>query len=101
MFGVDSVKGVLVVSLNINHDLTNFLTVLEEQIEDIDNPLAWRAAVALRTLLLAWARLQDETADDRQRTEIEHIAMEWGRHARNFLPTVAKDMSVGSDDVRQ
>ena len=98
MFGVDSVKGVLVVSLNINHELSDFLDVLEEQINDLDDPLARRAAVALRTLLLAWARLQDDTAENRHRAELEDIAAQWGRHARNFLPAIARDMNVGSGD---
>lgn len=95
MFGVDNVNGVLVVSLNINHELSDFLDILEDQSEDLDNELARRAAVALRTLLLAWARLQDETAENRERAEIEHISVQWGKHARNFLPAIARDMNVG------
>lgn len=95
MFGVDNVNGVLVVSLNINHELSDFLDILEDQSNDLDNELARRSAVALRTLLLAWARLQDETAENRDRAEIEHIAVLWGKHARNFLPAIARDMSVG------
>ena len=98
MFGVDNVKGVLVVSLNINHELCEFLDVLEEQSDDLDDPLARRAAVALRTLLLAWARLQDDTAENRHRAELEDIAAQWGKHARNFLPAIARDMNVGSGD---
>ncbi|MDE0066990.1 MAG: ATP-binding protein [Acidimicrobiaceae bacterium] len=94
MFGVDNVNGVLVVSLNINHELFDFLEVLEDQSEDLGDPLARRAAVALRTLLLAWARLQDETAENRDRAELEHIAVQWGKHARHFLPGIAKDMNV-------
>lgn len=94
MFGVDNVNGVLVVSLNINHELSDFLEVLEEQSEDLNDRLARRAAVALRTLLLAWARLQDETAENRDRAELEHIAVQWGKHARNFLPGIARDMNV-------
>ena len=98
MFGVDNIDGVLVVSLNINHELSDFLDVLEEQSEDLDDHLARRAAVALRTLLLAWARLQDETAENRDRAELEHIAVQWGRHARNFLPAIARDMNVEDGD---
>ena len=40
MFGVDSVKGVLVVSLNINHELSDFLDVLEEQ-ESTTSMIPW------------------------------------------------------------
>ena len=98
MFGVDRVEGILVVSLNINHDLFNFLDVLEDQTDDLDNPLARRAAVALRTLLIAWARLQDDTADNRHRAELEDIASQWGRHARNLLLEIARDMNVGNVD---
>ena len=96
MFGVGSVKGVLVVSLNINHGLFEFMDVLEQRSAELGDPLARRAAVALRTLLLAWARLQDETANPRDRDELEHIAMQWGKHARMIL-TLAEEMGVGDD----
>ena len=98
MFGVDRVEGVLVISLNINHDLFNFLDVLEDQSDALDDPLARRAAVALRTLLIAWARLQDDTADHRHRAELEDIASQWGKHARNLLLEIARDMNVGNVD---
>ena len=98
MFGVDRIKGVLVIALNINHELFNFLDVLEDELEDLDDPLARRAAVALRTLLIAWARFQDETAENRHRAELEDIASQWGRHARNFLSEMTRDMTVGDTD---
>ena len=98
MFGVDSVKGTLVVSLNINHELTEFLGVLEQRSDELEDPLARRGAVALRTLLLAWARLQDETAEGRDRAELESVAMQWGRHARAFLPALAKELNIGDDE---
>ena len=86
------------IALNINHELFNFLDVLEDELEDLDDPLARRAAVALRTLLIAWARFQDETAENRHRAELEDIASQWGRHARNFLSEMTRDMTVGDTD---
>lgn len=97
MFGVDSVKGVLVVSLNINHELSEFMGVLEQRSDDLGDPLARRGAVALRTLLLAWARLQDETANANDRGELEHIAMQWGKHARTFLPKLVEELGGEGD----
>ncbi len=99
MFGVDSVKGTLVVSLNINHELSEFLEVLEQRSDALKDPLARRAAVALRTLLLAWARLQDETAEGHDRAELESVAMQWGKHARAFLPELAEELNIGDDDT--
>lgn len=99
MFGVDSVKGTLVVSLNINHELSEFVEVLEQRSDELEDPLARRAAVALRTLLLAWARLQDETGEGHDRAELESVAMQWGKHARAFLPGLAKELNVGDNDI--
>ena len=98
MFAVDSVKGTLVVSLNINHELSEFLDVLEQQSNELEDPLARRGAVALRTLLLAWARLQDETAEGHDRAELESVAMQWGKHARAFLPALAGELNFGGGD---
>ena len=86
MFGVDSVKGTLVVALNINHELSEFLDVLEQQSDKLEDPLARRGAVALRTLLLAWARLQDETAEGRDRAHLEDVAMQWGSACSSLPP---------------
>ena len=82
MFSVKSRGGVLIVLLNINHRLYQYLQILEG-LEG--NQVAHQDAVAILTLVLAWARMEDEITREDERKETEHTAMQWGRQAEEFL----------------
>ena len=92
MFAVDSKAGVLIVSLNIDHPLHQYLELLEQRSEDPLDPLAHSGAVAIRTLLLAWARLEDQIEDRSRRQDVQQIAMDWGREARSMVEQVRREM---------
>ena len=85
MFRVRNPSGVLIVELNINHQLYEFLEFLERDAEDNDNPTARRAAIAIRTLLLAWARMQDHIESPERRQNVQQIALQWGEQANEVL----------------
>ena len=82
MFSVKRRGGVLIVLLNINHRLYQYLQILEG-LEG--NSVAYQDAVAILTLVLAWARMEDEITREDERKETEHTAMQWGRQAEEFL----------------
>lgn len=88
MFNVRKPAGTLFVNLNINHDLYEFLNILNDNAVESDDPQVRRAAVGIRTLLLAWARMEDhiELTEDRQR--VQAIAARWGQHAGEVLRRV-------------
>ena len=94
MFSVDSAGGEIIVSLNTEHPLYRFLSVLEERSEDLSDPLARESAVAIRTLLLAWARLEDQIEMADRRQVVEDIAQSWGREARDILSDLASDLET-------
>ena len=99
MFSVDSVEGVLVVALNIDHELYEFVRVLEHHSNNgLNDPWARRAAVGIRTLLLAWARLEDGVQEKEKRREIQRLTAEWGAHASAFLPQVTAEMEQEEAD---
>ena len=85
MFSVHNPGGTLFVKLNINHQLYEFLKVLQEDAEEHDNPAAYRAAVGIRTLLLAWARMEDHIEDPDRRQRVQQIALQWGEQASDVL----------------
>ena len=98
MFSVDNVDGVLVVSLNIEHELHEFLEVLEHHTDDgLEDPWARRAAVGIRTLLLAWARLEDGVDDRAKRRDLQRVTAEWGEHAAAFLPQLADEFEADAE----
>ena len=85
MFSVRSRGGVLFVHLNIVHELYEFVSFLEER----SDAWAHQAAIALRTLLLAWARMEDQTTNRDQRQDVQRTAQRWGEHATAILPQLS------------
>ena len=85
MFSVRNAGGILFVNLNINHELYEFLKILEEDAQENDNPAAYKAAVGIRTLLLAWGRMEDHIETSERRQRVQQIASQWGEQASDVL----------------
>lgn len=84
MFDIRSRAGKLFVILNDRHPAKDGLfELLHEDEEDSS-----RALKALKLLLEAWARLEDE-AEAKQRQVLEDVRSDWGRIARDFLQEAA------------
>ena len=85
MFNGRSRGGVLFLGLNINHQLYDFLRILEQDALENDNPVARKAAVGIRTVLLAWGRMEDHIEDSERKQRIQQIASQWGEQANDVL----------------
>lgn len=95
MFSVRSRGGVLIVTLNVKHGLHEFVKFLESREGDEQ---AHRGAVAILTLFLAWARMEDQIEREDERIEVQDIAMRWGRQARDVLKQLVTEADDGDDD---
>jgi len=81
-FSVRSKGGAIIVYINSNHEAAkHFYDLLAESGEDTSN----EALQGLKILLCAWARMEDETLDPRQKARLGDIRTDWGRMARDFL----------------
>ncbi|WP_181893071.1 ATP-binding protein [Falsiruegeria mediterranea] len=81
IFDLSSDRGEYFIKLNTKHPAYgNFIELLKEDGKDADSP----ALVALKLLLTAWARMEDE-ADDKQLELLQDVRIEWGKIARDFL----------------
>lgn len=87
MFSVRSNQGVLHIYLNTEHAIYDLLSHIED-----DSPSALKAGdplfesvVAIRLLLSAWARMEDQTDARNDRMRIQNTAQDWGRHAEKML----------------
>ena len=74
-----SQSGVLVVKLNINHPAYDYLEFLENQAGSENNEQDSRPASALRLIILALARMEDEIQDQRTRVDFQDTCRRWGR----------------------
>lgn len=79
IFDVRSKAGTIIIMINTKHSASDHLFALLKS-EDEEHP----ALKALKLLLTAWARLEDEAGDNR-RQQLEDIRTDWGRIARDFL----------------
>jgi len=86
IFDVKSKAGTIIVLLNSRHPASKDLfELLRESNSEADTP----AFKALKLLLSAWGRLEDEAGDQR-RQQLEDIRADWGRIARDFLQAAAE-----------
>lgn len=86
IFDVKSKAGTIIVLVNSRHPASKDLfELLRESGSEADTP----ALRALKLLLSAWGRLEDEAGDQR-RQQLEDIRADWGRIARDFLQAAAE-----------
>jgi hypothetical protein len=82
MFDVKSKAGTLIILINTKHPAReHFFDLLKQQGAESDTP----AQKALKLLLSAWARLEDESAGTGRKQILEDARQDWGRLARDFL----------------
>ena len=74
-----SQTGVLIVKLNINHPAYRYLQMLEEQATWGDNTDGATAAIGLRLMILALARMDDEFQDPKAKRDFQNTCYQWGR----------------------
>jgi hypothetical protein len=87
MFNVRSNQGVLHVNLNTEHHIYDLLKHIEDDIDknaDESDP-AFQASVAIRLLLISWARMEDQTEAREERMQIQNIATNWGHQSEKLL----------------
>ena len=87
MFNVRSNQGILHINLNIDHPIYDLLRHFEDLLNesDDDDTSVFQAIVAIRLLLLSWARMEDQTESQSDRMHIQDIAMNWGRQADKVM----------------
>jgi hypothetical protein len=87
-FSIASRGGAIIVTVNQAHPASPLLLgLLEASNTDTDS----EALRALKLMLCAWARLEDETRSDKLRQQYVDVRDEWGRMARQFLAAASED----------
>lgn len=87
VFNVRSNHGVLHINLNTDHPIYDLLKHIEGRLDEKgdENDPAFLSTVAIRLLLLSWARMEDQTVPLEERTRIQDITMNWGRQVHKFI----------------
>ncbi|MBS8225753.1 ATP-binding protein [Vannielia litorea] len=81
IFDLAQERGEYFIKLNTRHPAyKNFIELLREDEASEDSP----ALVALKLLLTAWARMEDE-ATDRELDMLQDVRLSWGQIARDFM----------------
>jgi hypothetical protein len=82
MFDVSLKGGTIIILINSRHPAReHFFDLLKKEGAETDTP----AQKALKLLLSAWARLEDEAAGSGRKQHLEDARQDWGRLARDFL----------------
>jgi hypothetical protein len=82
MFDIRLKAGTIIILINSRHPAReHFFDLLKIEGTEADTP----AQKALKLLLSAWARLEDEAAGSGRKQVLEDARSDWGRLARDFL----------------
>ena len=82
MFDIKQKSGTLIILINKKHPASDhFFDLLKQEEAEADTP----AQKALKLLLSAWARLEDESIGTGRKQILEDTRQDWGRLARDFL----------------
>ena len=74
--------GSIIVTINTNHPASKYLyEILEASEEDTTS----KALDALKLILCAWSRMEDETQSEKRKNMLADIRADWGRMTRDFL----------------
>jgi hypothetical protein len=80
-FSVRPKGGKIMIILNINHPVHSKLIELLEK----DDEQGSNAFDALKLLIMAWARYEDQQPDGEQKDRTQEARADWGRMAKRFL----------------
>jgi hypothetical protein len=87
-FSVSSKGGSIIITVNKQHPVApNLIGLLEES----ENALSDKALMALKLILCAWARLEDETQNPKLKQQYVDFRDSWGRIARDFFSVAYDD----------
>jgi hypothetical protein len=81
-FSVSSRGGSIIVTVNQEHPVSTYLIGL---LEESENVLSDKALLALKLMLCAWARLEDETQNPQLRQRYTDFRDNWGRLTKDFF----------------
>lgn len=84
-FSVRPKGGKIMIILNINHPVYPKLIELLEKDDEQGNNQENNAFDALKLLIMAWARYEDQQPDGEQKNRTQEARADWGRMAKRFL----------------
>jgi Histidine kinase-, DNA gyrase B-, and HSP90-like ATPase len=87
-FSVASRGGAILVTVNKEHPVSKLLLGL---LENAEGETSNAALTALKLMLCAWGRLEDESRNDKLRQQYVDVRDEWGRMTRQFLMSAYED----------
>ena len=96
IFSVRGEGGVLNVRLNINNHIYELINMVDEEAENNENPAVRNAAIAIRALILSWARMEDGTENLERKMDLQGMSERWGKAVHRILENLNIDNDVTS-----
>lgn len=80
MFDVSSAGGIIQLTFNTRHEVHSKVFAEFQKETDV-NPLAREVL----SMMIAWARMEDEAGSEKLRSYLEEVRQNWGRMAKDFF----------------
>ena len=97
IFSVRGIGGVLNVRLNINNHIYELIKLVDEEAEANENTVARSAAIAIRAMILSWARLEDGTENWERKMELQEMSEKWGKTLHRILDNLEIESPISDE----
>lgn len=98
IFSVRGTGGVLNVRLNINNHIYELINAVDQEAENHENEVARNAAIAIRALILSWARMEDGTEDVDRKMALQEMSERWGKAVHRILGNLEIQQTMQGTD---
>ena len=85
IFSVRGEGSILNVRLNINNHIYELIKLVDQEAETNDNSVARSAAIAIRAMILSWARMEDSTESSERKMQLQEMSEKWGKSVHRIL----------------
>ena len=98
IFSVKGAGGVLNVRLNINNHIYELIKLVDKEADNNENTVARSAAIAIRAMILSWARMEDGTENWERKMELQEMSEKWGKSVHRILANLEIENAITDED---
>lgn len=98
IFSVKGAGGVLNVRLNINNHIYELIKLVDREAGNNENTVARSAAIAIRAMILSWARMEDGTENWERKMELQEMSEKWGKSVHRILANLEIENPITDED---
>ena len=71
---------------------------MDKEADNNENTVARSAAIAIRAMILSWARMEDGTENWERKMELQEMSEKWGKSVHRILANLEIENAITDED---